>query len=179
VWLNADVLPGPGRRSCAWDADAFVRSCKTVRGAVPSLGWAVDVGLANCYTNGDVDAMVSLIRRHGLRAVVVAANLRIALRSPALDRLLAESDAELLLWTGTGEPAVAPAALDAAARRFGAGRCAFDALLAPTNAAGRLNGAALGVWGAWRRVKAMAPAREGPEGRPRERTCCAAPRGEA
>ena len=61
----------------------------------------------------DIDAMLDLLRRHGDRfarndtRVVVAANLRFALRSLGVfARLLAASDVEVLFWTGTGEPPV-------------------------------------------------------------------------
>ena len=38
VWLNADVLIGPGSSACAFDADAFVQACSRHR-AFSSLTW--------------------------------------------------------------------------------------------------------------------------------------------
>ena len=66
VWLNADVLPGPGLPTCAFDADDFVRTCRRLDGAIPSLGWRCDVGLAGAYSDEDADAMLALVRKHGL-----------------------------------------------------------------------------------------------------------------
>ena len=182
LWLNADVLPGPGAPRCAFDADAFCRVCSGIRGAVLSLGWTVDVGLGDAYGDGDVDAMLDLLRRHGDRfarndtRVVVAANLRFALRSLGVfARLLAASDVEVLFWTGTGEPPVS-AAMVARVREGLAAfeeRLAFDAQLAPSAA---LPNAKLALWRLWRKAKnAVAPPPPPPNPDPPRRrapVCC-------
>lgn len=74
VYLNADVLPGPGKSKAGMDPDLFLQTCTDVISAKQelkdvsfySLGWAVDCRAYGCYTDGNVDAMVDLIRRHEL-----------------------------------------------------------------------------------------------------------------
>ena len=165
LWLNADVLPGPGAKDSApFDADAFVRSCARIRGATLSLGWVVDVGLGDAYGDLHVDAMVALLAKHAKRLkandcrVVVAANLRMALRSLApLARLLAtapvDGGVEVLLWTGTGEPPVSQSAVAAARKGLAAfgDRVAFDAATT-SGAAAASASAKLTLWRAWRKT---------------------------
>jgi hypothetical protein len=84
VWLNADVLQGPGGGAAKFDADEFVQESLAVAGAELSLGWttghsAVDhegyvAAAANgaggiCrYTAEHVDEMLALCSRHGLHS---------------------------------------------------------------------------------------------------------------
>eukprot|EP00814_Leptocylindrus_danicus_P022431 CAMPEP_0116019638 /NCGR_PEP_ID=MMETSP0321-20121206/9349_1 /TAXON_ID=163516 /ORGANISM="Leptocylindrus danicus var. danicus, Strain B650" /LENGTH=407 /DNA_ID=CAMNT_0003490233 /DNA_START=225 /DNA_END=1445 /DNA_ORIENTATION=+ len=86
IYLNADVMPGPGHRfdPPTIDGDAFLSTCTDVLRANPrpnaelvrevsffSLGWHVSYLSAgfstdNAYTNADVQNMVDLIRRYNL-----------------------------------------------------------------------------------------------------------------
>ncbi|CAE7722575.1 fam151a, partial [Symbiodinium pilosum] len=114
VWLNADVLPGPGLRGwrCAVPAEAFFDAAETYcPGAHLSLGWKANpVGLES-YTEADCRAMAELCRRHGQLAkggVVFAVAARTASRNPEpLAALLAQvPGSQLLFWTGTWEPPI-------------------------------------------------------------------------
>lgn len=117
LWLNADVLPGPGVDDALFDADDFVKTCcERLPQGVLSLGWRVDLGVGGPYTCKHVDDMLALVRRHHLKDVVLAANLRLTLLAGSpnpLTRVFRDSSCELLLWTGTGEPAVAQVDVDA------------------------------------------------------------------
>lgn len=112
VWLNADVLPGPGVSSSQFDADQFIRDCiELMPDGVLSLGWRVDLGIGCAYEQSHVADMIDLLERHSLsqKRVVVAVNLRlVALGSDSLRRLLDDTSCDLLLWTGTGEPPIYP-----------------------------------------------------------------------
>lgn len=139
LWLNADVLAGPGCAKSRFDPDLFVRTCvEKIPDAVLSLGWRIDLGVGGAYDDAHVDAMLALLKRHQLLVenartrVVVTANLRLAvLEDTALARILDETPCELLLWTGFGEPSISQADLDTAVRLFGGGdRLGFDVSLA-------------------------------------------------
>ena len=112
--------------------------------------------------------------------------MRIALRDPRpLARLLERTNAELLLWTGAGEPPVSERVVEAAKRAFPEDRVAFDANVAASPATAAAHALRLGLYRAWRRfgaaAAALAPARaprgdddddHGAPGRAAERTCC-------
>jgi hypothetical protein len=117
VWLNADVLPGPNARgpaACRVPAHIFLPLCRSLcPHAVLSLGWCVGpIGPEEAYTEHDVSEMRRLCEQYEIpgSAVVFASSLRLAERAvPLMGRLLAQvADAQLLLWTGTGELPVRP-----------------------------------------------------------------------
>jgi len=153
VWLNADVLPLslPSK----FDADAFVKACARVEGAVPSLGWRVDLRADASYSDAAIDAMVSLSRRHGLEEFVVAANLRMVLADiEPLKRLMAKCPkAMLLLWTGSGEPSIHSSAVAAAthALRLGPGRLGFDVVSTDSALRGKVHDIAISAARFYRR----------------------------
>ena len=156
VWLNADVLIGPGCSECAFDADGFVQSCVRHRAfSSLSLGWTVDVGLGHGYSVDHVAALRSLLQRHKLLGnprLAISANLRMALRnSEPLRRLLDECRGELLLWTGVGEPPVSEQLVEKARRVFPADRLALD-VSATTAADALAQEVALSIYRAWRRA---------------------------
>uniref|UniRef100_A0A7S2NJM5 Menorin-like domain-containing protein n=1 Tax=Haptolina brevifila TaxID=156173 RepID=A0A7S2NJM5_9EUKA len=115
VWLNADILPGPNARSAvAIPARNFVPLCRQLcPHAVLSLGWCVGpLGPEQVYAEHDVREMLRVCTEHGLpsSAVVFAASLRFSERNPEIMGRLLERlpDAQLLYWSGTGEPPVQP-----------------------------------------------------------------------
>ncbi|CAE8650459.1 unnamed protein product [Polarella glacialis] len=139
VWLNADVLPGPGLRSwsCAVPAEAFLAAAAELcPGAHLSLGWKVNpVGWNDTYTEADCQAMAALCNKHLKEAsggIVFAVAARVAGRDPnALAGLLRSvPNSQLLLWTGTWEPPVSSGALqaihDALSGVGVVGCCGFD-----------------------------------------------------
>jgi hypothetical protein len=146
IFLNADVLPGPGKRGDppTMPADAFVEACLSLSPPQPlSLGWSTNVARVynpgGYYLPADAGAMRALCEKHGLpgRApVVFAANFRVAMRDPtALKGLLGDlPGTQLLLWTGTGEPAVRGGEVEAARDYFEREglleRVGFDCLVA-------------------------------------------------
>jgi len=124
LWLNADILAGPGCASSKFDADVFIRKClEAVPEGVLSLGWRVDLGVGGPYSAAQVDDMLDLLKRHALpnaqTRVVVTANFRLAIMDEThLLRVLDETPCELLLWTGFGEPSISQADLDYAIALF-------------------------------------------------------------
>eukprot|EP00633_Aureoumbra_lagunensis_P009371 CAMPEP_0197321676 /NCGR_PEP_ID=MMETSP0891-20130614/65849_1 /TAXON_ID=44058 ORGANISM="Aureoumbra lagunensis, Strain CCMP1510" /NCGR_SAMPLE_ID=MMETSP0891 /ASSEMBLY_ACC=CAM_ASM_000534 /LENGTH=281 /DNA_ID=CAMNT_0042813665 /DNA_START=1 /DNA_END=843 /DNA_ORIENTATION=+ len=115
IWLNADILPGPGKEGMQpiFEADSFVKMClDALPGACLSLGWCVDLGLAGPYEDYHVDEMFDVLSRNSLleARLVIPVNLRLAIMNsesrPPLLRLLENTACELLLWTGFGEPPI-------------------------------------------------------------------------
>ena len=115
IWLNADVLPGPNARkrgSCRVPAYRFLPLCRKIcPHAVLSLGWKVGpLGPDEAYSEADVHEMYRVLKEYGIpgSSVVFAASFRLSERClPAIGRLLTRvPDAQLLLWTGTGELAI-------------------------------------------------------------------------
>jgi len=116
IYLNADILPGPGVPASAVviPADFFVQRCSNLFPVgILSLGWKMDLSLpATCYLDEHCSAMEDLIRRYRLSEsrVVLAVAARPLSRQPeAMVALLHRLDkAELLVWTGTGEAPIDP-----------------------------------------------------------------------
>lgn len=115
VWLNADVLPGPGNRSSdpCIDGDEFVQAVRAICFPCPalSLGWRTGFSSADTYTEEDMSSMVKLLSRHrllegGQLAFAVSARFLLRNVQPILPLLNAAPHAQLCVWTGTGEPAL-------------------------------------------------------------------------
>lgn len=120
LWLNADVLIGPGVMEAASviPADAFIDSCARLPHAVASLGWKCteySVRYAS-YSPAMIDAMIDELRKVQLhnRHVTFAVSASYTLASlPQFERLLLECksqrlSASLTVWTGTGSMGIAP-----------------------------------------------------------------------
>ena len=127
IYLNADILPGPGNRaesvpgSCK--PEYFINTCtKHIQKheaahknqSLPyryafSLGWRVDCRALRGYTSEDVRRIQQVIVDHKLEeCVVLAVNARVLVkRVEAFDLLLEQvPSCQLLVWTATGEPAI-------------------------------------------------------------------------
>jgi len=109
VWLNADVLPGPGLRSwsCSVPAEEFLRAAEEhCPGAHLSLGWKANPVGSETYNEADCRAMAELCRHHAKHNVVFAVAARTAARNfEPLAALLAQvPGSQLLFWTGSWEP---------------------------------------------------------------------------
>ncbi|GMI47862.1 hypothetical protein TrCOL_g5344 [Triparma columacea] len=147
VYLNADVLPGPGKRDCppTVNASDFLTLCLAEGPEhALSLGWSCNV--ARCmneggvYTEEDVEGMAGLVEKYDLEAksggVVFAANCRIACKDPStlISLLLRCRSSQILLWTGTGEPSIMQHKVDEVRRAFEEGgvgdRVGFDCKVA-------------------------------------------------
>ena len=89
---------------------------------VLSLGWKVDVVGVGGYTEAHCDAMYALLERHGLldTELVLAVAARQTAQNPAplLKLLRRLPRSELLVWTGTGEPAILPGLVGRIRRAF-------------------------------------------------------------
>ena len=174
VYLNADVLPGPGKRGepATVDGEAFMRACKGRKGdPVLSLGWSTNVARVynsgGYYTGEDCDAMAGLVERHGLKGgggggaggVVFAANFRVAGRDlEGLKGLLRRVEgSQLLLWTGTGEPSVNEGYIDWMKREMAEfeGRVGFDCKLSEGRLEGWVNEAAISVLNIFNRLRGL------------------------
>jgi hypothetical protein len=120
IYFNADILPGPGvRGAVSISADLFVETCLefieetgTANLSAFSLGWKTDPRSLFGYNAKDANAMKELIQYYELskkcRGVVLAVNARVLAKNVgALDELLQTiPSCQLLIWTGTGEPAI-------------------------------------------------------------------------
>lgn len=115
IFLNADVLPGPGLDGSAVGigADVFLTTCKEILPwGVLSLGWVMNLAAmtSGYYTQDNCQAMRALLVKHKLEStrVVMAVHARTLSRNTShmVALMKALPKAELLMWTGTGEPAI-------------------------------------------------------------------------
>jgi len=114
VWVNADVVPGPGRRRqpCAMPAEAVLAAVKaSCPGVHLSLGWTTRVESGQAYSKEDCDAMAAVCTPENTcgGGVVFAAAVRAAESrgvNPLADLVRSVPGSQLLLWTGTGEPPI-------------------------------------------------------------------------
>jgi hypothetical protein len=108
IWLNADILPGPGTSQPPIVADAFLDACSHVPHATLSLGWTTGWSpwVRIVYEDKHVDAMLAVLesrRAHASRTHVTFPVRASLARSswPALARLLDEvPNSSITLWTG-------------------------------------------------------------------------------
>lgn len=123
IFLNADILKGPGRRCAPLSIDAhdFLKaslqfldsmSAANRKRFAMSLGWRTDCRSFHGYTRQDVDEMIELVETFDLlektAGVVLAVNARVLAKDPtSFDSILKRYPTmQLLVWTGTGEPPI-------------------------------------------------------------------------
>ncbi|GMH59784.1 hypothetical protein TrST_g1593 [Triparma strigata] len=153
IYLNADVLPGPGNRGSppTCDASTFL-STVLKHTPVPclSLGFSCHVARTSnplgTYLPSDVTSMISLCEQYDLSeksaGIVFALNLRIAMKDlNTVKGLLAVPNSQILFWTGTGEPSVHKSYLEWVETEMEEfkGRVAFDCKIAETSLEGYKN----------------------------------------
>lgn len=114
VWLNADVLFGPG----SWDGskqpldpETFFAALHDVYVSFPthchwSLGWKVELARATKYTTEDANVMHTLLHKYSIERAVFPVCARLAARDmqPLLYLLNLLPQSQLLFWSGAGEP---------------------------------------------------------------------------
>jgi Uncharacterized conserved protein (DUF2181) len=123
IFLNADVLPGPGQRQegvVTIQAKPFLETClqyqkqSTARMAL-SLGYKTQWTDVVGYTPDDVQAMAELIQDYQLVeqeiGVVLALNARLLAKSLNHWQVLLKKypSIQILAWTGKGEPSISQA----------------------------------------------------------------------
>ncbi|GFH47536.1 hypothetical protein CTEN210_04011 [Chaetoceros tenuissimus] len=137
IYLNADILKGPGKRECNLKMEPEIFSEKCIgfisrneqyrKQCVFSLGWSVDPRSMYGYTSSDVDAMIHILEEKKLFniGVVLAVNARVLAKDPTVfrDVLLKYKELQLLIWTGTGEPPISQMQIDYIVRYFRAIGC--------------------------------------------------------
>ncbi|KAL3945381.1 MAG: hypothetical protein SGBAC_000514 [Bacillariaceae sp.] len=144
IYFNADILPGPAVRSSKYiKPKLFIEKCLEFiqedgnpENYAFSLGWKTDCRSFFGYTPNDVVAMQDLMEQYQLSekslGVVLAVNARVlAKRSSCFDELLKTfPTCQLLIWTGTGEPAISSFLLQNLKRHYESnghgGRIGFD-----------------------------------------------------
>lgn len=136
VWLNADVLPGPGLRRWSGgvlNAEEFLRTAEEqCPGAHLSLGWKANPVGSEAYNEADCRAMADLCRHHAKQNVVFAVAARTAAKNfEPLAALLAQvPGSQLLFWTGAWEPPLLQTTLRTLHRQLQQHdvlqRCGFD-----------------------------------------------------
>lgn len=148
IFLNADVLPGPGVRghsAVTVQAKQFIETCFQYIDETPdeyatnfafSLGYKADYRSGEAYTKRDVTMMSEIVSQYNIESrcggVVLALNARtLALDPTVFDVFLSTyANAQILAWTGAGEPPIPKASIDAVKRHFGStdtiARIGFD-----------------------------------------------------
>ena len=123
IFLNADILEGPGCRSrpLGIEAEEFIEKCLTFTDFIHqhnrdkiamSLGWKADCRSFEGYTVEDVKKMRSIIEHYDLMGktagVVLAVNARVLIKdlTPFHEILKSYPTMQLLIWTGTREPPI-------------------------------------------------------------------------
>mmetsp|Transcript_14588 Transcript_14588/g.22515 ORF Transcript_14588/g.22515 Transcript_14588/m.22515 type:complete len:323 (-) Transcript_14588:223-1191(-) len=168
VYLNADVLPGPGSRP-GMDPGVFLQTCMDVISVKQelndvsfySLGWAVDCRAFGCYTDDNVDAMTDLIRRHELQdsGIVLALNARLLVKDcTPFDKFLTEfPSSQILVWTASGEPPISRGKIDIIKNHFASkgngDRIGFDCLVAESIISGILYDSLVNIVGVYWNAK--------------------------
>lgn len=179
IYLNADILPGPGfRRPGAVSilASEFIETCLSYihRNAAAtrtrfafSLGFKTDCSHNRGYTTEDNQAMTDLLQRYHLLddsssnvpvGVVLALNARqLAKNVQVFDPILRQfPELQLLIWTGKGEPAIASTMKQYMQNHFNARgmghRIGFDVHVTDRQVVGAAGDLALDIGGFFRRV---------------------------
>ncbi len=123
IFLNADILEGPGCRSrpLGIEAEEFIEKCLTFTDFIHqhnrdkiamSLGWKTDCRSFEGYTEDDVKKMCGIIEHYDLigktAGVVLAVNARVLIKglTPFDEILKSYPTIQLLIWTGTSEPPI-------------------------------------------------------------------------
>ena len=133
MWLNADVLPGPGADGARapplkFAASEFIALCRQhAPWAVLSLGFRGDLGYGpldcRAFRPSHVEAMLAVSRQAEDALFVFAMQARLAARGDGVAQLRkllrAAPKHEILLWTGTGEPPISAGLLTQIKRRLG------------------------------------------------------------
>jgi len=120
IFLNADIIAGPGRNSddVVVSASAFLETClgfvvsqKEANFAF-SLGFKVDVVSIFGHSHEELEAMSALVDKYNLlqksAGIVLAINARLLSKHflPFDNFLNRYPTAQLLVWTGSGEPPI-------------------------------------------------------------------------
>lgn len=133
IFLNADILLGPGKRIAKLQLteNAFIGKCLEFLAAENrlyryafSLGYMVDCRSLWGYTYADAMMMQEVIDRNSLiehcQGIVLALNARILCkRLDAFDKILHDlPQLQVLAWTGTGEPPISKYQIEKIRRHF-------------------------------------------------------------
>jgi len=115
IFVNADVLPGPGRRN-----KAVAMPAKDVLAAVKqfcpginlSLGWTTRVASGEVYSKEECQAMADLCKQEEFTAgcgivFPVAARAAVNAEDELAALLKCVPGSQLLIWTSVGEPPIA------------------------------------------------------------------------
>jgi len=160
IFLNADILKGPGGRRIRQlpiEADKFMEKClkfisliceEDRERIVMSLGWRVDCRSFYGYTNNDVKEMKDIIEKYDLMertgGVILALNARVLAKDPSpFESILKEfPKMQILIWTGTGEPQISRSKISKIKDHFNKIECkdqiGFDCQVASTEVSGLL-----------------------------------------
>lgn len=168
IYLNADVILGPGLRNDALSvpSDDFLEPCISFLKHDPrrqkqfafSLGWKTDCRSFTGYNQKDVEAMEEIIEKNNLlsfsQGIVLAVNARVLVKNPhSFDSFLMKysQSAQLLAWTGTGEPPISKSKISKIQRHFEANGCVeqvgFDCKIAPSYFSGMFYDNAVNIVG--------------------------------
>ncbi len=110
IFLNADVLQGPGGNAPRFQAEAFVRRCSAVPDAILSLGWTTQYVEDGAFADDAALQMLRLAAAVMERTTVCLRACYLARSGPALARLAAAPGVWLTIWNGRQDPVVRPAA---------------------------------------------------------------------
>lgn len=117
IYLNADIVAGPGKRpeDVTVAADLFLQRCCAAMASTDklfyfSLGFAVDVCSVFGHNKSHLAELCNVIKKYQLESssIVLAVNTRLVAKNmaPFVDFLDRFPGSQLLLWVGSGEPPI-------------------------------------------------------------------------
>lgn len=136
VFLNADILPGPGVRgpnAVTVQPQQFIETCFDCIDKMPnecatnfafSLGYKADFKSGEAYTKQDAKDMSDVVAQYDIEShcggIVLALNARTLALDPAVFDIFLSTyvDAQILAWTGAGEPPISQASIDTIKSHF-------------------------------------------------------------
>lgn len=137
IWINADILDGPGGTATPVDVRRFIRSANKLENCTLSIGWTTGwhPGSIASYTHDHINAMIKAIEHNNLNEsghpITFPIRAIFAVKSNDTLRHLYEhvrksNDATTFtIWTGAGD-IVDPKELQKFVKSFGVDRVYLD-----------------------------------------------------
>lgn len=137
IWVNADILDGPGGNATPVDARRFIIAAKKLEKVTFSIGWTTGWhhGSTESYTDDHVKAMITAVEENDVNGsghpITFPIRAIFAVKSDGTLRYLYEHVREsnnattFTVWTGTGDT-VDPKKLEEFIKSFGVDKVYLD-----------------------------------------------------